>query len=201
VVNRVERKNQAVADDIVRAAAELMAEGGVDAVTLEALSQRADVAVQTIYNRVGNRAAVLLRVAERAFEANQSYLDAAYASTGSAADRIRAVARAYASFAREKPDEYRLLAFPAHDEPMPDRLVELIDEQNSRLAALLDEAVAAGSARADLDTSITAVLLWRIWDGVLGLQFRRDRLRTDDAQLTQVLDTLESLVELGLRSR
>ncbi len=42
--------------------------------TLAAVAERADVAVQTIYNRVGGRDAVLMAVAERALQ-DSSFLD------------------------------------------------------------------------------------------------------------------------------
>jgi AcrR family transcriptional regulator len=202
VVNRVARKNEAAAIEIVTAAAELMAVGGAGAVTLDAISRRADVAVQTIYNRVGNRSTVLLRVAERAFDANRAYLDAAYSTPGDPASRIRAVARAYARFAVEQPEEYRLLAFPGGDAATRARIDGLIDEQNARLASLLSEAVATGAARSDLDTTIAAVVLWRMWDGVLGLVTRHDRKQQPGAApVEDVLATLETIVELGLRTR
>jgi AcrR family transcriptional regulator len=201
VVNRVARKNEATATEIIRAAAELMAVGGAEAVTLDAISRRADVAVQTIYNRVGNRTTVLLRVAERAFDANRAYLDAAYSTPGEPADRIRAVSRAYVRFAVEQPEEYRLLVFPGGDAATRARVDGLIDEQNARLASLLSEAVASGAARSDLDTAVAAMVLWRMWDGVLGLVTRHDGRQPDAALVEDVLATLETIVELGLRTR
>jgi AcrR family transcriptional regulator len=201
MVNRFERKNRATVADIVRAAGELMAEGGVPAVTLEAISRRADVAIQTIYNRVGGRPAVLMTVAEHAFAANRSYLDAAYASPGSPVDRIRAVAAAYTRFALEQPHEYRLLAFPGPDAPALERLDALIREQNERLASLLREAVDQGIGRADLDPDLAATVLWRMWDGVLGLMFQPTGLRPDADDLPKILQILETIAELGLRVR
>jgi AcrR family transcriptional regulator len=201
VVNRFERKNQSTVADIVRAAEELMSEGGVAAVTLEAISQRADVAIQTIYNRVGGRPAVLMTVAEDAFEANRTYLDAAHASPGTAVERLRAVAAAYTRFALEKPHHFRLLAFPPPEAPALERLGALIGEQNDKLAALLRDAINEGTARPDLDPAIAAIVLWRMWDGVLGLMFQPAGLRPDATELTAILDTLEAVAELGLRVR
>ena len=78
VHSRQERKRIATRETIVDAAERLLEEGGPDAVTLPAVSNLADVALQTIYNRVGGRNAVLLAVAERAYAANRVYADQLY---------------------------------------------------------------------------------------------------------------------------
>lgn len=201
MVNRTERKNQAAVDAIVTAAEELLAEGGVAAVSLEAISQRADVAIQTIYNRVGGRPAVLTAVAERAFEANRNYLDAAHASGKPPADRIRDVVAAYVRFAAEKPNQYKLLAHPPTDAPAPDRVHELVQEQNGKLAALIREGIDAGLARADLDPETIATALWGMWDGILSLTFRPDDARPTPDEMTKILATAESIIEFGLSPR
>ncbi len=76
-------------DAIISAAEALLAEGGERAVTIESVAARADVAVQTIYNRVGGRSALLIAVAERALERNREYMDAAYAAPGTPLERLR----------------------------------------------------------------------------------------------------------------
>lgn len=81
-VTRATRRAAATRAAIVEAAEELLAEGGPSALTLEAVAERADVAMQTVYNRVGGRSAVLIAVAERALEDNRQYMDAAYATPG-----------------------------------------------------------------------------------------------------------------------
>lgn len=45
--------------EILRAARDLVAEGGVDALTMRSVAERAHVSVPTIYNLIGNRAQVL----------------------------------------------------------------------------------------------------------------------------------------------
>ena len=81
-MTRTARRAAATYRAIVDAAENVVLESGADALTLEAVADRADVAVQTIYNRVGGRSAVLIAVAERALEQNRQYMDAAYAAPG-----------------------------------------------------------------------------------------------------------------------
>lgn len=64
---------------IVDAAAELLQGGGIDALTMRALSDRAGVSVPTIYNLIGGRDEVLVAVLDRwstVFDAEQATLAA-----------------------------------------------------------------------------------------------------------------------------
>ena len=115
-LSRSARKTAATREAIVDAAQALLDDGGPAALTIPAVSERADVAVQTIYNRVGGRDALLIAVAERALEANRVYMDQAYATPGTPLERIRQAALAYAQFAAERPQQFRLIANPP-DEP------------------------------------------------------------------------------------
>jgi AcrR family transcriptional regulator len=142
---------------------------GADALTLPAVSEEADVSVQTIYNRVGGRDAVLLAVAERALAANRVYMDEAYATPGSPVERIRAAAAAYAMFAVERPHQFRLLVAPPDVAPTLPSIAAIIEEQNGKLAQAIRDGQADGSMRADLDADRTATLLWATINGVLGL--------------------------------
>jgi AcrR family transcriptional regulator len=196
--SRQTRKRNATREAIIDAAEALLESGGVDAVTLPAVSARADVALQTIYNRVGGRDSVLLAVAERALDANRVYMDAAYAQPGTPEERMRAAAAAYAQFAAERPHQFRLLASPPDVPEALNRIADLTDEQNGKLAAVIREAIAKGTARADIHPDQTATLLWAAMDGILGLAWRRDRQRTDP---TDVLALFTSLLSDGLRPR
>ncbi|MYR45921.1 TetR/AcrR family transcriptional regulator [Streptomyces sp. SID5910] len=101
---------------VVDAAREIVAPRGVDALTLEAVAERVEVAVATIYNRVGSRPALLVAVAEQAMEESRACMDAAYEAEGSPEERLRQVAAAYVRFARERPHDFRILVELA-DEP------------------------------------------------------------------------------------
>jgi AcrR family transcriptional regulator len=196
-VTRTERKNAATARSIVEAGLQLLTEGGTAAVTLDAVAERADVVVQTIYNRVGSRSAVLAAVAEMAFASNRGYMDAAYEAGGSTLDRLRAVASAYVRFASEQPQQFRLLARPPADAGL-DRAAALTTEQNAKLAALLRQGIDEGTINAHLDPDRTATALWAMADGVLGLAFRSDDAAVHGKDLGDLLQTIEVLLSEGL---
>jgi len=200
-VTRTTRRAAATRAAVVDAAEELLAAGGPEAVTLEGIAERADVAVQTVYNRVGGRAAVLIAVAERTLEDNRTYMDDAYAAPGTPVERIRAASTAYVRFAAERPHQFRLLAEPPDEPAALERVAALVDEQNAKLAAALADGVADGSLAADLDPVTTATALWAAMNGVLGLSWRADRLRADASHLAELVAAVERVVFRGLLAR
>ena len=200
-VTRTTRRAAATRAAIVDAAEELLAAGGPEAVTLEGIAERADVAVQTVYNRVGGRADVLIAVAARALGDNRTYMDDAYAAPGNPVERIRAASAAYVRFAAERPHQFRLLAEPPDEPAALERVAALVDEQNAKLAAALADGVADGSLAADLDPVTTATALWAAMNGVLGLSWRADRLRADASHLTELVAAVERVVLRGLLAR
>lgn len=198
---RTQRRAAANRRAVIEAAREIIAAQGTGALTLEAVAERADVAVQTIYNRVGGRAALLTAVAELAMEENRTYMDAAYATPGSVEERLLRAAAEYARFARERPDEFRILSDPPHEPETLERIAELTREQNGKLAAILRDAVADGTARADLDPDRVATTLWAAFNGILSLSWRTDSLRADSDELDLLVATFCTAVADGLRTQ
>ena len=199
--SRTARRAAATRQSIIEAAEAILVAGGATALTLEAVAERADVAVQTVYNRVGGRSAVLVTVAERAFRENREYMDAAYAAPGTPRERILLAADAYARFALERPHHFRLLAEPPADAGSLKGIADLVDEQNAKLTAALRDGIADGSFNADLDPRATAYALWAAMNGILALSWRADRLHVDPQDMGPVLDTILTVITRGLDAR
>ena len=198
---RTQRKARATRLSILEAAETLLAEGGRDAVTLEAVATRADVAVQTLYNRVGGLSALLIAVAERALEENRQYMNAAYEAPGGVEERLHAVAAAYANFAKERPHQFRIMVEPPNEPEALTRIESLIREQNAKLSALIrqgvDEAVIDGGFEPDL----TSTILWSMMNGVLSLMWRTESSRLDAAQMDAMFGTVTKILTDGLKMR
>jgi AcrR family transcriptional regulator len=199
--SRTARRAAATRRSIIDAGEALLAEGGPDALTLEAISERADVAVQTIYNRVGNRAAVLISIAERAFEEQSEYIDAAIDSVGTLEQRIGLTVTAYARFAAERPHQFRLLADPPDEPDALERVAELVAEKHAKVAAVIRGGIADGRINSDIDPDLTAIALWAMLNGVLSLAWRADRLRVDGQQLDALLAAVAAILRAGLAPR
>lgn len=198
---RGQRKAEANRRAVVDAAREIVANSGADALTLEAVAERADVAVQTIYNRVGGRSALLTAVAEQALEESRVYMDAAYDIPGTPEERIRLAAEAYARFARERPHEFRILVEPPDEPSAIDRIVELTRTQNAKLAAAIRDGITAGDLRKDLNPDDLAAVFLATINGLLSLSWRPGELGVTDKELDQLLATYVATVTDGLRTR
>lgn len=141
---------------------------------------------------------MLIAVAERALEENRQYMDAAYATAGTPVERILAAAEAYTRFAAERPYQFRLLADPPNEPAALERVADLVDEQNTKLATALRDGIADGSINPGLDPATAATTLWAAMNGILGLSGRADRLRADDTQIDLLVATMIAILTDGL---
>jgi AcrR family transcriptional regulator len=198
---RAQRRAAATRESVVTAAREIVATEGAAALTLEAVAERADVAIQTIYNRVGGRSALLTAVAEHAMQENRAYMDAAYSAEGTAEERLLRAADAYARFARERPHEFRTLVEPADEPQALARIADLTREQNDKLADVIRDAISTGAARPDLDPDDLATVFWATLNGLLALSWRPGALGVDGNDLERLLTTYTATVTDGLRRR
>lgn len=199
--SRTQRRAAATRLAIVQAAEALLMEGGMAAVTPDAVATRADVAVQTLYNRVGGRSALLIAVAERALEENRQYMDIAYASDGEVEEKLHGVAVAYARFAKERPHQFRILVEPPNEPEALKRIAVLIRQQNAKLAALISQGIAEGSVNAGIDAENASTAVWAMMNGVLSLMWRPDSLRLDVNHIDNLLGTAISLLTDGIKGR
>ncbi|MBJ8346964.1 TetR/AcrR family transcriptional regulator [Antrihabitans sp. YC2-6] len=197
---RTQRRAAANRQSVIDAAREIVATEGMGALTLEAVAERADVAVATIYNRVGNRSSLLLAVAEQAMEESRAYMDAAYAAEGTAEERLLLVATTWVRFARERPHEFRILVEPADQPDAVARLAELTRTQNAKLADAIRAGMATGAVRPDLEPDQVATALWASLNGVLALAWRPGELRVEAAALDQLMAAFIAIAADGLRA-
>jgi AcrR family transcriptional regulator len=198
---RTARRAAANREAIIDAAEELLIEGGLLAVTVEAVAERADVAIQTVYNRVGRRPEVLVAIAERAVDENRRYMEPAFASGGTPLDRIAAAAHAYASFAQDRPQQFHLLITPPDEPEALERIADKIDQQVGQLADILAAGVADGTFTSTLEPATAATALWAMMEGVLALGWRTDRKVVDSERLRALVDFALSTVLNGIRTR
>ncbi len=198
---RTTRRAAANREAIIDVAEALLMEGGLGAVTVEAVAERADVAIQTVYNRVGRRPEVLVAVAERAIEENWLYMAPAFALAGTPLDRLAAVARAYVAFAQERPRQFELLNTPPDEPDALARIAVKVDQQIGRLADIIADGIADGSFVTHVDPSVAATGLWAMMEGVLVLGWRTDRKNPDDAALDTLTGFAFSVIVNGLMPR
>lgn len=130
---------------IVSAAAEVLEEGGVGAVTMQAVAERVGVRAPSLYKRVRDRDGLLLLVAEAAADELTARLAACRPALPDYADAFRV-------FAHRRPEGFRLMFATAgaaeslarSARPVVDACAELVGAERSLDAARLFTAWAAG---------------------------------------------------------
>ncbi len=200
-LTRTQRRTEDMRRAIIEIASQILAEGGIAALSAEEVARRADVAPQTVYNRVGGKGALLAAATESAMLENRRHMDAAYATPGSPLERIQRVGAAYRRFAIEQPIQFLLLASPPDDLETAKPLIALVAEQNTKLEQALREGIACGEVRADIDPAAMATALWGMFNGVLTLGVRNDGFRLKDAAWEKVLASATSVILEGLADR
>lgn len=168
---------------------------------MEAVSSQADVAVQTVYNRVGGRSALLVAVAERALDQNREYLESAAREPGrTAIERIEAIGFAYARFAESRPEQFRLITDPPSEPDALKPIETLIGNQLQVLSALIREGIQDGAINPELDPETTAKALWAMATGLFALRIRTDALQVNADQLPTLVATSRALLQDGMLS-
>jgi TetR/AcrR family transcriptional regulator len=197
---------QRTIDALLQAARQIFGERAAEEVTVEEIAERAHVAVGSIYNHFGSKAALHAAVVERALDSDREYMNRAYIADLSPDQQILAASEEYLQFYLDYPDYFRMLAFPSDPGQYPagralaERLARRVDEQNARLADALGRGIATGTIRS-VDVDDAATLLWAAWNGIISLAWRPDALRCDEARLRELILSATDVVIQGLLPR
>ncbi len=150
---------------ILEAARDLLAEGGLRALSMRAVAARVGVSATAIYNYFENKQALVRRVVSLGFERFDGYLHEAVADRPpGSAERLRALGEAYVRFALENREYFRVL-FATHGE-LPEEIEELPEGGGYNLFrdSVIDAMESGVIRRADPDE-----LVLYLWTHVHGL--------------------------------
>ena len=106
-------------EEIVAAGRSLVASGGVEALTMQAVAALVGVRAPSLYKRVRDRSALVRLVVEDALRELGATMDAA-ADTGDPAGDLRALATEFRAFAHAQPNLFGLLFVSTADRSAPD---------------------------------------------------------------------------------
>ena len=182
-------------DDILDAAELLLVRvGNEDDVSIRAIADAVGVTAPSIYRHFSDKEELLKQVCERRFADLNATFDGAVRSAVTPLDRLRELGRAYARFALEHPEQYRVLMMT-----MSERSVrgdtEGFPQGNAAFQYLLDAVVACKEGdffRPDAEPLRTAVVLWSAIHGLVSLLITRPRFDwpAPSAELVElVMDT------------
>jgi AcrR family transcriptional regulator len=153
---------------ILEAARDLLAEGGLAALSMRGVASRVGVSATAIYNYFENKQALVERVVTQGFERFSGYLRGAIVDlpVGSA-ERLKALGEAYIRFALENREHFRVI-FASHAET-PQEIGELPDGGGYALfRQTVVDAMGAGTIR-EADPDLVVLYLWTHVHGLVTL--------------------------------
>jgi AcrR family transcriptional regulator len=137
---------------MIRAAVELLASGGRDAVSTRAVCTAADVQTPTIYRHFGDMRGLLDAAVSRSFE---NYLEAKRTRPRDA-DPVNDLRRGWdlhVDFGLTNPGVYALL----YGDPRPDNRPAAVREGDAILRGLVERIAKAGRLRVDVDRAVQMI--------------------------------------------
>lgn len=159
-IGRRERRKLEVVQRIRSAAAELFAERGYDATTVEAIAARADVAKATFFNHFPRKDALLRAIAEDLLESVREELDAAASSRSGGIDQLRHLFHTVAGIAEANPALYRTMVIENMRTFWDRGCEDQTEAEFRRLSrSLLQRAVDRGELDVEVDVELGASLL------------------------------------------
>lgn len=158
--------------NIVRGARAVLIEAGAGAFTQRAVAQRAEVSLQSIYNRFASKHDLLDEVAHQGFvELRHALLDEGGVPLGDIDDPIDNIVEGlerYRRFAVGQPEIYGLMFdVQTGGFRISDRTLGTAFEALGVLIGAVDAAIAAGRIRADVDSLAAAQQIWAAAHGAL----------------------------------
>jgi AcrR family transcriptional regulator len=176
----------------------IIAEEGVESVTLRALSKRLGVSRTAPYRHFADKTQLLSRVATIGFERFREHLQQAYQQhNGDVLQRFRQMGRGYIHFALQNPSYYKLM----FSEPMlaENRSPELEAASNAsfeQLVNILQQCQQAGLLKKD-DIELQAIFIWSNLHGFCSL-ILQGHLPLDQQQQDGVVSFIEAAILQGI---
>jgi AcrR family transcriptional regulator len=168
---------------LVRAALELLEEGGATELSLRAVARRAGVAASAPYRHYADRDALVSAVAAVGYQELAEFLSAAHPAP-STPDDLAAVAVAYVQFALQRPALFRVMFGEPCDRDSSERIAA-----TEAVSAYLGAIVQRSFRGADPQALSTA-----IWALVHGLAFLHLDGKLDASDPAQVADRVSASV-------
>lgn len=168
---------------IVDAAKDLLADRGMQGVSMRALAERVGITAAALYHYFENKDDLVRRVVRQGFDRFGEYLrSAANAHPAGSLERVRAIGEAYLRFALENQAYFRVLFSLQHEQELS---LEDLPEGGGygMLRRAVVEAVGAGTMR-KTDPDLMVMYLWSITHGLLTISMacRVDRCPEFDAE-------------------
>jgi AcrR family transcriptional regulator len=184
-------------EEILAAAEALLVAGASEEeVSVRAVADAVGVTPPAIYRHFPDKDHLLFEVCARQFGRLGEAFEAVTRSVADPIDALSAVARAYARFALENPEHYRIM-FMGHADHTPDAYADLgvLDTGSFGLVVhLVQAAIDAGRVRDGLTAERVAFVLWGAVHGVVSIAVAKPRFPGPPIE-----DRVEAMIDVLLR--
>ncbi len=202
--SRGERRRKRTEDAIVAAAEGIFLEHGYRGARIEAIAERADVAVGSIYGHFGGKDGLYAALTQRSLELFDGYMAAARDPDLRPIEQLLATGDAYMRLHIEHPGAFRFIALSGVELQMHELDQEIREQLETGLESILgnfEEVIAAGIAAGEIrghDPHRIMTFLWGAWNGVAALSMRDDRLALGAQEVAATLELGRRIVTEGL---
>ncbi len=191
-----------MADRILESTRDLYVEEGITGVSMRKVAERVGVTATTIYRHYASKTVLLQHVVAEGFKVFSAYLQEALQGE-SPLDRLRLTGEAYARFAVEHPQFYKVMFLSAHDFDLSDEFAQSLERRNmATLQFMLDrirECMDAGVLRRD-DPEKVALSIWTMSHGIMSLYLAGSRFIPDAKALDRLRRELNLRLFQGLKA-
>jgi AcrR family transcriptional regulator len=172
-------------DEILVAARELLAETeDADAVSVRSVAERVGVSTPSIYLHFSDKAALLDAVCEAVFADLDTIMEEAAAQTDDPFDGLRVRGLAYARFAIENPEQYRLamMRMPAKGDHHPFTAEDIVAGPTyHHLTTAVQRCIDVGVFAPGTNPAMVATSLWASAHGAVSLCLAKPGLAGENA--------------------
>ena len=184
---------------IVESARDILAEQGMDSLSMRSVAERVGISATAIYHYFENKDDLVGRVVQQGFRQFGAYLDTvANQHRRGSLERVRAIGQGYLQFALEHQAYFRVL-FGLHQQH-PHALEDLPEDGGYRLLRqAVQDAMEAGTMRR-VDPDLMVMYLWSLAHGLLTIsmacridrcpEFNNDRIARGPVDLFEAFGPL-----------
>jgi AcrR family transcriptional regulator len=151
---------------ILEAARDLLAEGGLEAVSMRAVAARIGLSATALYHYFDGKEELVDRVVQHGFHRSEEYLRRAVESIPRGSmERVAALGEAYIRFALENRQYFKIIFAIRHDQP---RAIDDVPGQGGYLVLResVVEAMEAGAIRRE-NPDLVVLFLWSVVHGLV----------------------------------
>lgn len=190
---------------ILDAARDLLFSKGLNAISVNQIARRAELAVGTIYFYFRSKEEIFAVLQEEGLELLLSDVNRALGKGTDAKESLHRIAQAYLNFSREQKNYFDVINYflSAADVMFTPEIKQQIDQHGNRILMVVEQALRDGIHQGHfkaMDTRRHALLFWVILHGLVPFRKMQDTLLAGDDHLVMYGFAVDHFID-GLKAR